>query len=63
MNKPRHAAQLEKRARVWLGMSQSTIPRHLLQVENSSVSIDKAAYKPMVKVEIWLGDGDYRGSI
>ena len=50
---------LESRVQNWLRSVTPRTLKHFLQVELTKVDIPDDG-KPMVRVQIWFGDGDYR---
>ena len=50
---------LERRVQNWLRSVTPRTLKHLLQVELTKVDLIDDG-KPMVRVQIWFGDGDYR---
>jgi len=55
----KHLALVETRAKRWLDSVTLRTLKHHLQVELTKVDLVQDG-KPMVRVQIWFGDGDYR---
>tara|TARA_R110002020_G_scaffold83280_4_gene206369 strand:+ start:610 stop:852 length:243 start_codon:yes stop_codon:yes gene_type:complete len=52
-------ALLESRVKNWLRSIMPSTMKDLLQLELTEIDIVDE-YKPMLRVQIWFGDGDYR---